>query len=134
MLEKVQKSAVNMISGLSGETYEEKLLELGLDSLGKRRHIFDMVETFKIMRGFENVDPGQWFQTIGELGRRNTRLANHPLNLVKNRVSKSEVRNNFFSQRVVNHWNNLPDELKDARKVDNFKNDLKRHLDAQPME
>ena len=132
-IESVQKAAVGMISGLSGSTYEEKLTELHLDSLSKRRHIFDMVETFKIIRGHENVDANLWFQKIDQNARQ-TRLTAHPLNLVRRKVSRTDVRNNFFSQRVINPWNNLPDEVKDARKVQSFKDELHKHLEAQPTE
>ena len=114
-------------------TYEEKLTELHLDSLSKRRHIFDMVETFKIIRGHENVDANLWFQKIDQNARQ-TRLTAHPLNLVRRKVSRTDVRNNFFSQRVINPWNNLPDEVKDARKVQSFKDELHKHLEAQPTE
>ena len=37
ILEKVQKRAISMTSGLSGSTYEEKLREVGLTSLEERR-------------------------------------------------------------------------------------------------
>ncbi len=33
VIEKVQKRAVSMVSGLKGTTYEEKLLELGLTTM-----------------------------------------------------------------------------------------------------
>ncbi len=44
-----------MILGLKGATYEEKLAELGLTSLEERRHETDMLQTFKILRGFDRV-------------------------------------------------------------------------------
>ncbi len=43
MLEKVQKRAVGMVSGLGGTNYEEKLKELALTTLEERRHQADMV-------------------------------------------------------------------------------------------
>ncbi len=45
VLEKVQKRAVKMISGLEGKTYEERLKEVGLLTLEERRHQADMVQT-----------------------------------------------------------------------------------------
>ena len=47
-IEKVQIRAVNMISGLTGRTYEEKCKELGLDTLEERRLKQDMLQTYKI--------------------------------------------------------------------------------------
>jgi hypothetical protein len=42
ILEKVQEKAVNMVSGLKGNTYLEKCAELGLKSLEERRKDQDM--------------------------------------------------------------------------------------------
>jgi hypothetical protein len=43
-LEKVQRRAVNMISGLRATNYEEKLKELGISSLDERRKYLDMLQ------------------------------------------------------------------------------------------
>jgi hypothetical protein len=43
VLERVQKRAVNMVGGLAGKSYEEKLAELRLDSLSDRRIEADLV-------------------------------------------------------------------------------------------
>ncbi len=51
VLEKVQKRAVKMISGLEGKTYEERLKEVGLLTLEERRHQADMVQAYKIVTG-----------------------------------------------------------------------------------
>ena len=44
----------------------------------------------------------------------------HGFKLSKNRAIL-ELRRNFFSQRVVNAWNKLPDEVIDVRSVNAFK-------------
>ena len=36
--------------------------------------------------------------------------------------SNGDIRRNFFSQRVVENWNNLPISVKNASNVNNFKN------------
>ncbi len=51
VLEKIQRRAFGMVSGLKGQSYEEKLPELNLPSLEERRLQADMVQTFKIVRG-----------------------------------------------------------------------------------
>ena len=35
-----------MVSGLTGQTYEEKLRELNVPSLESRRYQYDMIQTF----------------------------------------------------------------------------------------
>ena len=46
-LEKVQKRVVNMVSGLQGKTYEERLVECGLTTLEERHFMFDQVKVFR---------------------------------------------------------------------------------------
>jgi ribonuclease P/MRP protein subunit RPP40 len=52
-LERVQRRAIRMVSGISGNSYEERLKELGLTNLKERRHRLDMIQTYKIVRGHE---------------------------------------------------------------------------------
>ena len=119
-LEKVQQRAIKMISGLQGKTYEQRLSELGIVSLEARRLQFDLIQTFKIVRGFDAVNSEIWFQQVGENPARITRHLSDPLNIVKV-TSRSEIRRNFFSQRVADHWNRLPPETKRAKNVAVFK-------------
>ena len=58
-IEKVQIRANNMISGLTGKTYEEKCKELGLDTLEERRFKQDMLQTYryKICNGKDRIHP-----------------------------------------------------------------------------
>ena len=61
-LEKVQKKAVGMISGLKGENYIEKCKELKLDTLRLRRDKQDLQEMFKIMNGTGSLNPEDLFR------------------------------------------------------------------------
>ena len=120
LLEKVQKKMVGAISGLQGSTYEDKIAELGLQSLEDRRGWLDMVQTYKIVRGVDNVESGHWFTLRSEDGGQRTREAQGGLNIVGQR-SRLEMRSNFFSQRVVDSWNGLSLETKQAKSVGEFK-------------
>jgi hypothetical protein len=80
VLEKVQRRAVNMISGLKAKTYEEKLLELGLTTLEERRHQTDMAQVYKIITGKDMVNSEVWFQKV-DGAERLTRSAADPHNL-----------------------------------------------------
>ena len=125
ILERVQKRAVNFIVGLSGRTYEDKLRELKITSLAERRKKFDMVQTFKILNGHDRVDSSIWFITVGDNANRLTRNTAYRNNLVATR-SRTDIRKNFFSNRVVNLWNSLPTDVKDARTVKLFKARLEK--------
>jgi hypothetical protein len=130
VLEKVQRRAVSMVSGLSGTSYEEKLEELGMLTLKERRHQADMVQVYKILHGHDNVNKGQWFNLAGERGV-STRLATGVLNLIKPRCN-TEMRANFFSVRVTDCWNVVPDEIKMAKSVWQFKKLYKSFRCSRP--
>ena len=120
ILEDVQKKAIKMISGLRGQSYEEKLNELGMLSLKDRRVQFDMVQTYKIVHEVDRVKKADWFQFVEARGERATRFSEDPLNILPKR-SNTEVRRKFFSNRVVNTWNKLPSEVKNANSINSFK-------------
>ena len=52
-----------MTSGLSGSTYEEKLREVGLNSLEERRKRGDIIQVWKILHGHDHVDKNKWFSS-----------------------------------------------------------------------
>ena len=131
LLESVQKKAVGMVSGLKGKNYEEKLREIGLDSLKTRRLKIDMTETFKIVNGFAKVKYDTWFQLYRDIPNlRTTRLNQDPMNLKRSRVCNTDIRNNFFSQRVINNWNLIPANIKKSKTISSFKSQLSRYLET----
>ena len=83
--------------------YGHGLIALGLTKLVERRFRGDMIETYKIVSGKENIHREKFFQMAPERG--NPELFRGE-KLAKNRPNKS-LRANTFSQRVVNPWNNL---------------------------
>jgi ribonuclease P/MRP protein subunit RPP40 len=115
-----------MISGLKGNSYEERLRELGLTTLEERRHQTDMLQTFKILRRFDRVSSDTWFQRVDTTGRV-TRSAADPLNL-RQQAARLEIRRHFFSNRVIEGWNEVPSEIKkNARTVHSFKRAYRTH-------
>ena len=76
--------------------YGARLNSLNLTTLDKRRMRRDLIETFKIVRGFVNY--GQSMFQISRSG----------MNLVFRGNKESKSRKNFLSERVINYWNNHP--------------------------
>ena len=120
MLEKVQRRLIQLIPNLQGQTYEEKLKEVGLPTLEARRLRQDMITTYKFITGKDDVDYNTWFDLHGS-AERITRTSSYPQNIIP-KSSRTELRKNFFSNRVVNQWNSLPNYIKDSRSTTTFKN------------
>jgi len=57
----ITASANKLISGLSEVRYEERLEILGLTTLETRRLREDLMEVFKILEGYENIDQEVFF-------------------------------------------------------------------------
>jgi len=102
-------------------TKDSRLRKLGIYSLDRRRLRGDLIETFKIITGKEHVDSSKFFQ----LSDVTSGLRGHSLKLFKPRCSTT-TRQNFFSLRVINEWNKLPQEV-DAPTINAFKYRLDRH-------
>ena len=129
VLENVQKKAVGMISGLTSQDYDDKLLELNLWSLEKRRLMFDMVQVYKIANKIGNVQCSlKFFRDLPE--QRVTRNRAEPLNLVKNRP-RLDIRKYSFCERVVDSWNNIPTDIKQATTVIRFKSQLVKWMNQR---
>ena len=102
--------------------YETRLKRLGIYSLERRRLRGDLIETFKILTGREHIDSSNFF----ELSETTSGLRGHSLRLYKQRCCTT-VRQCFFSSRVINSWNRLPQYVVEATSVNMFKNRLGKH-------
>lgn len=126
MLEKVQKKAVFMISGLKETTYEGRLKELKLLSLENRRLRADLIQTYKILNGLDSVNPDTWFTRVAD-DRPNTRNTNSSDGL-QILFKRTEITKNFFSTRATKAWNPLPNDIKNANNISIFKRKLDAYL------
>jgi hypothetical protein len=88
-----------------------------------------MVMVHKIVHGTGELQRDTWFENTTE--RRLTRAVADPLN-VQARIGHLELRRGFFSNRIVNDWNNVPGELKNLV-TGKFKEAYKRQRKAYLM-
>ena len=90
-----KETGVRMVSGLKAGSYKEKLKELDMLSLEWRRTLYDMVQLFKIIRGFDDVKATTWFTRVGDTPHlRLTRNTSDPLNIVRQNPT-TEIRRSF---------------------------------------
>ena len=124
VLEAVQKRAVGMVTNLKGRSYEERLAEMGMVTLEERRRRGDLVQVYKVLTGKDNVDYTRWFELAhSRSGAASTRSTSGTLNVTR-KEGKGEIRKNFWSVRVCDSWNSLPDSVKQQPSTNSFKNSL----------
>ena len=109
-----------MIGELSGMRYEDKLSEIGLQTLEDRRLRGDCIETFKYLNGYNDVDPNRLFAFVRDRHDKDTRA--HANNCLVAEKTRLDIRKYFFTNRVTSIWNDLPTEVKEAESVNAFKN------------
>ena len=120
-LEKVQRRATKLISQCRGLSYHDRLKITGLTTLEERRNRGDMLEVFKTIKGINKLDYTNLFRLSN-----NTNTRGHTLKLAKVRP-RLDCRKHFFSCRVINRWNSLPQQVVEAETVNSFKNRYDMH-------
>ena len=107
-----------MIRGLEHLSYEERLRELGMLSLEKRKLQRDLIVAFQYLKGAYKLEGERLFLRVdsGRTRRNGLKLRQGWFRL--------DIRRQFFTQRMVTHWNRLPKKVVDAPSLQAFKASL----------
>ena len=117
--------ANQLVSDLKHLSYTERLKTLGLPSLEYRHERADMIQVNKILNGIDKVDKESLFTMS------NNPTRGHSLKIFKKRY-RLKVRGHFFSNRVVDGWNDLLSEVFTAPSLNSFKSRLNKCWKGHP--
>ena len=125
VLEKVQRRMTRILPGLRDLSYDERLRSLNLLTLYARRIKHDLIFVYKLFHGKIDLDASKFFNAASE---RRTRGHNWKFQV---NYSRLLTRKNFFSQRVVPYWNDLPSDCVNASSLSSFKLALSHYFDQK---
>jgi len=113
-MEYVQRKFTERIPGMSGLTYHSRLKRLNFETLELRRLRIDMLLVYRILFSFVRVNSNTFFILKNQL-----HLHSHKY-VIDTQCCFRTIRKNFFSNRVVNLWNNLPASTTDFTSLCKF--------------
>ena len=117
-LERAQHRATKLIPTIANLSYEQQLKLLDLQLLYAQQLRGDLIETYKILNGLTSTHINNYF-TLNT----NSITRGHSMKLFKER-SRLNISKYFFSNRIVDRWNSLPEYVIDAESTNSFKNRL----------
>ena len=107
---------------MRGKSCDQRLCELDIHSLETRRLRGKLIEVFKILNKFENIDYRQFFRyDFNDVTRSNGHKLCH-------KRFQTNIAKNFFTYDVIEKWNSLSYEIVNSGNIDLFKKKLDKHF------
>ena len=110
-IEDCQRQFTRIIEGMGLLSCRQRLQRLRLTTLLELRMRGDLIETFKIINGFVNYGHNMF--------RTNTAYQTRNLNVTSHHPLRSA--HDFFNNRVIKYWNQLPLRVRNSTSINAFK-------------
>ena len=117
-IESVQRYFTRKVPGMAEMSYQERLIEMGIETLEVRRLKFDLMMAYKILNGLVDLDYNDFFTIC-----RGSVTRGHGMKLLVPKA-RLDVRKHFFAVRVVKVWNGLSNDVITAPSLSRFKSKL----------
>ena len=121
-IESIQRRATRLICG-SHNSYTERLTELNWSTLELRRKYLCLVQLYKIIHGYSDIDYTTYVDLTGPTRTRR----NHDFK-IRPRAARTNYFKFSFFNRYVNDWNSLPNSVMSASSLNSFKIILLNYL------
>ena len=126
-IENIQRHFTKKIQGLKEKSYKERLTILKLPSLSYRRLRGDLIEVYKMVHKI--YDPITTNKLLTRIPESSITRKSNSLNLVKKGTNKNPYKF-FFTNRIINIWNDLPEHVVNAKNLNILKNKIDTHFRA----
>ena len=113
-IERIQRAATRWVPELRDLSYEERLQALNLTTLEARRTRGALITLYKCATGIIDIDKQDFIQ----FNNRSTR--GHSKKIQKKRGDK-DAKKYSFPNRFIDPWNNLPEQIVNAKNIHQFK-------------
>ena len=117
----MQRRATRFIPETNKLHYQERLEKLNLPTLAYRRFRGSIIKTYKILRNLYDANSTNSHFELKESNTHGYKFA------VKTKLSRTSIRRIFFSLRIANLRNSLPENVVEAPSIDTIKNRFDKH-------
>ena len=125
LIEDVQRKFTKFLPGMFDKPYRERLSCLGISTLEERRIHLDLILVYKIIHKLIDIQFDKY------LAFNVSRTRGHPYKLAVPFSRVNCYKFHFFN-RIVNIWNQLPEDIVTIPKLDVFKSKI-YSIDVKPF-
>ena len=115
-------------AGIPYMDYDDRLANLGLQSLEYRRVFYDLVMCYKIYNNLVDLP----FESFFTKPARSYSIRGHPCILRSKHLPHHAFRAHFYTERVIPIWNHLPHDVVTSLNITVFHTRL-RSVDLSPF-